>query len=296
MAAEPLRGMIMIFAHCKTHILTFAALCGMSSCAVAATPLTFVSGKGVNTGNCDNAAAPCRTFQYALARTLTGGEVKALDPANYGTMTIVRAVTITGVDGASIIRTTAGSAIVINAGPNDDVYISNVTIDGYNRAATFGLVLNTGRSLTVTNSVFKNFSAHGVDLLPTEQTRISFSHVQAIGNGNAGIHYGQIADVIHGGDRGTFDHVSVVRNDLWGFRAEYVPGTGIGLEISISNSIAEQNPVGFYCGQFTNIVFNNTQAIGNVGNGVEKASSCTLISAGNNFFSGAPTMFKPGQQ
>jgi hypothetical protein len=52
--------------------------------ALAASPVTFVSGKGADSGNCADPAHPCRTFQHAFDQTSPGGEIKALDPAHYG--------------------------------------------------------------------------------------------------------------------------------------------------------------------------------------------------------------------
>src|SRR5262252_7696506 len=44
---------------------------------------TFVSGSGKD-GNPCTATSPCQTFQRALAMTLAGGEISALNSANYG--------------------------------------------------------------------------------------------------------------------------------------------------------------------------------------------------------------------
>src|SRR5258708_39672124 len=44
---------------------------------------TFVSGQGKDSNPC-TAAAPCQTLQAALAKTLAGGEISALDTADYG--------------------------------------------------------------------------------------------------------------------------------------------------------------------------------------------------------------------
>src|SRR5262245_36216700 len=44
---------------------------------------TYVSGVGKDSNPC-TAAAPCQTLQKALAQTLAGGQIYALDSANYG--------------------------------------------------------------------------------------------------------------------------------------------------------------------------------------------------------------------
>lgn len=47
-------------------------------------PVTYVSGKGADSSNCSSPANPCRTFQFAFDHTASGGEIKALDAADYG--------------------------------------------------------------------------------------------------------------------------------------------------------------------------------------------------------------------
>src|SRR5262249_37253586 len=79
--------------------------------ALAVSPVTFVSGKGTNAGTCASPEKPCRTFQFALGQTSPGGEIKALDPANYGGVGITKSISLTGVEGASINRTTGDDII-----------------------------------------------------------------------------------------------------------------------------------------------------------------------------------------
>ena len=69
--------------------------------ALAASPVTFVSGKGTDSGTCASPAAPCRTFQFTLSQTSPGGEIKARDPADYGGVT----------RGAGIFQIRAANAI-----------------------------------------------------------------------------------------------------------------------------------------------------------------------------------------
>src|ERR1700756_167392 len=83
--------------------LPFLACLGASP-AQAASPVTFVSGRGTDSGTCASPASACRTFQFAIGQTNVGGEIKALDPANYGGVTISKSISLTGVDGAGIDR------------------------------------------------------------------------------------------------------------------------------------------------------------------------------------------------
>jgi hypothetical protein len=98
--------------------------------ALAGSPVTFVSGKGADSGNCADPAHPCRTFQHAFDQTSPGGEIKALDPAHYGRVTITHSISITGVEGASRTLDSATEAITINAGPNDAINLSHRSSTG----------------------------------------------------------------------------------------------------------------------------------------------------------------------
>ncbi|MGA7153884.1 MAG: hypothetical protein WBY84_21150, partial [Pseudolabrys sp.] len=77
-------------------------------------------------------AAPCRTFQAALAATTASGEISVLGTADYGTFTINKAISIVNGGGfeAGIMVPSQGTGIVINAGPNDAVSLRGLTIEG----------------------------------------------------------------------------------------------------------------------------------------------------------------------
>jgi hypothetical protein len=72
-----LRGLLSLAAG-----LFLAALC-LTAAPAQAHPVTYVSGKGNDSGDCSSPINPCRSFQFAVNQTPAGGEVKALDPANY---------------------------------------------------------------------------------------------------------------------------------------------------------------------------------------------------------------------
>src|ERR1051325_9554588 len=72
--------------------LTALPLLGVAQ-AQAQQITTYVSGRGKVSGNC-SASSPCLTLQAALAKTLPGGQINALDSANYGYVTITKAVSI----------------------------------------------------------------------------------------------------------------------------------------------------------------------------------------------------------
>jgi hypothetical protein len=76
-------------------------------------PVTYVSGKGSDSNDCFSPATPCRSFQRAVNQTVAGGEVKALDPADYFPVTITKSISLTGVPGAGI-DTNGGTGISVS--------------------------------------------------------------------------------------------------------------------------------------------------------------------------------------
>ena len=120
---------------------------------------TFVSGLGNDSNASANCAraTPCRTFAAAYAVTQSGGEIIALDPADYGPITIGGPLSILGVEGALIGVATGTTGIVINAPAADRVIVKDLIISGAGATNATGIALNTGQ-LTLVNSAVKNLS------------------------------------------------------------------------------------------------------------------------------------------
>src|SRR5262245_57148640 len=81
----------------------FAAALGLClpiEAAQAQSTRTYVSGRGSDANACTQ-SAPCLTLQGALAKTAAGGQIYALDSANYGPVTINKAITIASGHGAT---------------------------------------------------------------------------------------------------------------------------------------------------------------------------------------------------
>jgi hypothetical protein len=139
----------------NTLILKLAIICGCLVAAAASVNAqatrTWVSGVGDDVNPCSR-TAPCKTFAGAISKTAEGGEIDALDPAGYGTVTIVKAMTIDGGTGsgwASILATGTPNGINVNTTTgthtNDAVVLlRNITINGTNQAPAAGGVLTNG--------------------------------------------------------------------------------------------------------------------------------------------------------
>jgi hypothetical protein len=249
--------------------------------ALAVSPVTFVSGKGTNSGTCASPASPCRTFQFALGQTSPGGEIKALDPAHYGGVTITNSISITGVEGAGIDLDTATDAttavktgaITINAGADDTINLSHLTLDGL-KTARGGIVLNSGGSLTISHCTVRNFE-FGIFLRPTGNTAFLIADVTSSDNRVAGI---EVLAEGTGSARGTLDHVTANKN-------------GNGIEVSgatvlaVNSTAADNDVTGFNVGDVGTVLrLAHSAATGN-GTGFFVGAG-TAESAGNNFIRG----------
>lgn len=128
----------------------------------------YVSGLGNDSNAATNCprAKPCRTLEKAYTVVQAGGEIIALDPADYGPVTIAEPLSILGVEGAEIGVATGATGITINAPAAARIIIRNFIISGAGAANTKGIQLNTGQ-LALFNSTLKNLST-GLDVSSTK--------------------------------------------------------------------------------------------------------------------------------
>jgi hypothetical protein len=102
----------------------------------------------------------CRTFQFAVNQTAAGGEVKALDPADYSPVTINKSISIAGVVGAGIHVTSPNqAAISISTLNGATINVANLILDGPNPPSGQGVFSTNGQgsSLTIENCIIRNF-------------------------------------------------------------------------------------------------------------------------------------------
>src|ERR1700683_4430752 len=71
------------------------SFCALTTAAQAQATRTWVSGVGDDVNPCSR-TAPCKTFAGAISKTANCGEIDALDPAGFGTLTITKSITIDG--------------------------------------------------------------------------------------------------------------------------------------------------------------------------------------------------------
>jgi hypothetical protein len=172
---------------------------------------TFLSAAGSDSNNCANVLTPCRHLATAYAATAVNGEIYVLDPANYGSVTITGPVSIEGHGWASIAPVAGQAAITINANTGDKINITGVVLDGTAIANTTGIAFNLGGTLTVSDSVIRNFTDSGISFVPNSSalSQIFVSNTLLSDNGINGIN---IAPTGTGTTNGVIDHVRMQNN------------------------------------------------------------------------------------
>jgi hypothetical protein len=136
---------------------------------------TWVSGVGADANPCSR-TAPCKTFAGAISKTAEGGEIDALDPAGYGTLTITKSITIDGGTGsgwASVLNSST-TGFIVNATTNAStavVILRNITINGASKCVTAGCAglkgirWIAGNALHVENCVIENQATVGMEVV-----------------------------------------------------------------------------------------------------------------------------------
>jgi hypothetical protein len=231
---------------------------------------TFVSAAGSDSNNCANVLTPCRHLATAYAATAANGEIYVLDPANYGSLTITGPISIEGHGWASIAPVSGQAAIIINApGATDKINIIGVVLDGTAIPATEGIMFISGGTLTVRDSVIRNFSNNGIHFEPNSSGLSQFfmSNTLVSDNGLNGI---LIASTGSGTTSGLFNHVEIQNNATNGLNVTTSTQT---INIAVNDSVSAGNQsdgiIDFSgSGTSVNIMVRNSTIANNAANGL----------------------------
>jgi hypothetical protein len=143
-----------------------------ASAAHAQATRTWVSGVGDDVNPCSR-TAPCKTFAGAISKTAAGGEIDALDPGGYGTVTITKSIWIDGTGTLASILASGTNGVNVNdsatATPgNIQVTIRNISINGAGTTLGInGINFVSGKELNVVDCIIQNFSNNGINGVPT---------------------------------------------------------------------------------------------------------------------------------
>jgi hypothetical protein len=240
---------------------------------------TWVSGVGDDVNPCSR-TAPCKTFAGAISKTAAGGEINALDPAGYGAVTIVKAITINGGGTFASILASGANGVIVNAGPNDKVTLRNLSINGAGTGLN-GIRFIAGGALHVENCDIFGFAggtALGLDFEPGGSSRLSVFDTVIRENGTAAVGGGVLIKPGGGTVKATLDKVRLI-NNLFGIRAEGIAA------VTVRDSIASGNTRnGFLAastGSAVQLNVENSAAVNNGTNGVATSGAAATVVISN---------------
>ncbi len=265
----------------------FGALLCTATFAQAQATRTWISGVGDDANPCSR-TAPCKTFAGAISKTAAGGEIDALDPGGFGTVTVTKSITLNGQATLAGILNSNTNGVTVNAGVNDVVVLRNLSINGAGTGLS-GIRYIGGAAVTVENCTIDGFTANGVEANLTTNGRLTVRNT-SIGGGAAGVKVngttGRVSAVLSNvsvrgsamgvdGLYGVIDITGSVFSDATSY-AILAEGGLISVSNSLlaSNSVAIQAQTGATVRLSNNDVYENLTGFG-CGGG-------TLQSAGNN--------------
>jgi len=251
-----------------------------SSLANAQASRTWVSGVGDDVNPCSR-TAPCKTFSGAISKTFINGEIDALDPAGYGTVTITKSITIDGGQGSGFASILSSGVTGVNINLTDNsgndplktVRLRNLSINGAGNGL-IGIRILAARQVHIQNCVIFGFgggSARGIsDERSIGQLFVSDSTISD--NGQSGITIvpsGTLTGTLHG----TLTNVRLERNGNAGLALSK------GTKASVTRSVASGNvAAGFYAdgvGGASELNLTESMSVAN-GQGVTALSAGTV--------------------
>lgn len=228
------------------RMLICVGLLGVSNLAFAQATRTWVSGVGDDVNPCSR-TAPCKTFAGAISKTAAGGEIDALDPGGFGSVTITKALTIDGSAMAGGILASLTYGITVNAGAGDVVRIRNMSINGSGNGLS-GIRFLAGKALHVENVRIHGFTGDGIAFLPSGTSKLFVKDSKIYNNFSAS-----------------------------GGGIEIAP-TGTGGAIATLNRLQlEDNTNGLVVRNASMVSIRDSVASGNSGNGIVSISTTDLV-------------------
>src|SRR5215218_5900360 len=128
-------------------LLTFTLVL---AAAAQAQTRTWVDGVGDDAFPCSR-TAPCRTFSKAHSVTSANGEINAVSPGSYGTVTVTKSITIDGAGVIAAITSSSANGVTVNDSGSNTIVVTlrNLTINGMAAGGTNGVNFISGKTLNV---------------------------------------------------------------------------------------------------------------------------------------------------
>ncbi len=300
-------------------VFTFA----FASMAQAQATRTWVSGVGDDVNPCSR-TAPCKTFAGAISKTATDGEIDALDPAGFGTVTITKSITIdgsatgvagvlnAGVNGINInitsetaphnLHTVILRALNINGASTGSnginisssnvaglkVLVENCFIEGQNQSSTSRGIQDfraNGGHLNVVNTTIINCGSNGAGIVVDP----AGSQVGGSGRVDVAITNTRVLNCGFGMNFGSNVKATIYNSTIEGVTSSAVfavqTSTG-GADVNVDHCVVTGNGTGFNASTASTIRVSNTTATNNTTLSTSSGGG-TVLSYGNNQAGGA---------
>lgn len=249
-------------------LVSLAAALGLAGLAAHAAPRAYVASDGNDARGRCTLAAPCRTFQAAHDVVDPGGEVVAIDTADYGPVAITKSVSILGGPGFVASIDATGTGVQVQA-PGASVLLRHLDIRG--AGGKRGIEVLQGAALGVEHCVVSNMTVEGLRVAAAADVRIVASTFRANGAQGALLD-GAAAAYIAGSQ--------FLGNGEAGLRVESTAGNF--LKASVNDSVASGNGThGFVLRGVLGtswMTLNRVTAANNLGSGIrhENVSSFSM--------------------
>ena len=246
----------------RTSLAVVACLVVGAPTVFAQATRTWVSGVGDDANPCSR-TAPCKTFAGAISKTAAGGEISVLDPGGYGTVTITKSITISGVGTQASILGTGTNGININVTINPAsavITLRHLQINGAGTGVK-GINFVAGGVLVVEDVRVFGFQT-GIETAATNTGNTMISNATFHNNSQFGVH--------------AMGGTLTLENSLLTANGVAVQAT-TPATVRLSNNGIYNNLTGFGCGGGTLASAGNNRKAGNVGGGVSACSPTVAI-------------------
>jgi hypothetical protein len=295
------------------NVMTLLAVVALGTTLLSAqASRTWVSGVGDDANPCSR-TAPCKTFAGAISKTAPAGEIDAIDPGGFGTLTITKGMTVDGKGPLTSVLAAGTNGIVVAAGPSDVVILRNISFNGFGTGIN-GIRFISGKALIIENCQIFEFTNNGIDIaLTADGSSVTVRDTNISNVGGAGIEATTTVGRVSVGmervkvdfsTRGiyAFDHSRISVNDSFlehatnsGGTAESPSGDAI---LTVDNSDISFNNAGLTAGPgATAVVVANSKLAFNTGTALNAAGGA-ITSYGTNRIhtNGATGTFTPTAQ
>jgi len=220
----------------------------LSAPRASAAARVFLSGTGVDSGDCSDAANPCRSLQYSIDQAALGAEVVIVSSGGFGGAMITKSITVNAPTGVIAF---VGRTITVTIGSTDTVTLRGLSMNGAVFGDSYGINFTAGGTLNIENTVISSFVSVGIrDYATGSQLWVHNCDVRKSTDG-----------IVVTASSAVIENSRAVENSDAGFYAND------SSKVLIRNSVAQGNGVGYYAnsqvGGSTELIVDSSVATNN---------------------------------